>query len=272
MKYLFWNTHRNKNINPVICELAIENNVSFIILAEYDADSNELIGLSAQSGLSITEYMSCSERIKIFGVIADVDYRIDTDHAIIRIINNKDILCCVHLNSQIYSGNKEYREILIAQIVKDIQTVENELGTDNTIVVGDFNLNPYDVSFIDARYFHGIPVYEEARRKSRVIAGKEFFMFYNPMWNLLGDSRAPYGTYYYSGNDTVNTYWNLFDQVIIRPSLRDRFVSESLKILTETRSTFLLDHNGHPNIKISDHLPIVFEIREDYHEQETQHK
>lgn len=263
LKFIFWNTHCNENINTIISELVTENDISIVILAEYTAEADELVGMLSLNDVEMKEYSSCCERIKILGKIEDVEPRLDTEHMTIQIINNTDILCCVHLNSQIYSGHKEHREILIEQIIKDIRNVENELSTENTIVVGDFNINPYDSSFIDARYFHGMPIYEETRRKSRTIAGKEFFMFYNPMWNLLGDSRQPYGTYYYSGNDTVNTYWNIYDQVIIRPALKGRFVSDSLKIITETSNRFLLDHNGHPDKKISDHLPIIFEIKED---------
>jgi len=263
LKYLFWNTHRNNNINDILSELIIENDISIVLLAEYTAEVKELINILAQKNLNLTEYGSCSERIKIFGRVESIQHRIDTDNAIIRIVNDKDILCCVHLNSKIYSGHEGYREILIEQIIKDIRDIEKELNTENTIVVGDFNINPYDSSFIDARYFHGIPVYEESKKKSRIIAGKEYYMFYNPMWNLLGDSQQPYGTYYHSGNDTINAFWNMYDQVIIRPALKDRFVNDSLKIIKETETRFLLDHNGHPDKNISDHLPIVFEIKEE---------
>ena len=179
------------------------------------------------------------------------------------------ILCCIHLNSKIYSDHEEIREIHMDQIIKDIQNVERELQSENTIVVGDFNINPYDASLINARYFHGIPIYEEAKRKSRIIAGKEFYMFYNPMWNLLGDAQEPYGTYYRSAADTFNPYWHIYDQVIIRPSLRSRFVDGNLKIITGSANVSLLDKNKHPNHSISDHLPITFEIKEDYHEQNT---
>ena len=57
--------------------------------------------------------------------------------------------------------------------------------------------------------------------------------------------------------------WNLYDQVIIRPALRERFVDDSLKIVTETQSKYLLDSNGHPDKVISDHLSIIFEIKEE---------
>lgn len=233
------------------------------MLAEYSADVSELLGLLAYHNVNMSEYRNCSERITILGEVQSIEPRTDTDHAIIRIINKKDILCCVHLNSKIFSGHEEYREILIEQIVNDIRNVEQELGTENTIVVGDFNLNPYDASFVNARYFHGLPVYADAKRKSRTVANKECYMFYNPMWNFLGDFKEPYGTYYHGGSDAINTFWNIYDQVIIRPALKDRFVNESLKIITETETRFLLNNRGHPNKKISDHLPIVFEIKED---------
>lgn len=263
MKYLFWNTHKNNGINDVLCELIVENDISMVCLAEYTAEAEDLIEKLSVQNIYMMEYGSCSERIKMFGTVKNIQYRTDTDHAVIRIINDKDILCCVHLNSKIYSSHEDIRKIHMDQIISDIQSVEQELQLENTIVVGDFNLNPYDSSLINARYFHGLPIYEETKRKSRVIAGKEFYMFYNPMWNLLGDAQEPYGTYYYAGNDPVNTYWNIYDQVIIRPALRSRFVEGSLKIIKETSTRFLLDSKGHPDKKISDHLPIVFEIKED---------
>lgn len=263
MRILFWNTHKNESINGTICELVIENNVSIVVLAEYTADVNELINMLYSQNIKMSQFtcIGC-DRIKIIGNISNVEPGLQTTHSSIQIINNEYILCCVHLNSQIYSGNQENREILIERIVNDIQSIENELCTNNTIVVGDFNINPYDLSCIDARYFHGIPIYEDAKREKRTVAGKEFSMFYNPMWNFLGDAKQPYGTYYHAGSDVVNTYWNIYDQVIIRPSLREKFVDESLKIITETETKYLLDNKGHPDKNISDHLPIIFEIKE----------
>lgn len=198
-----------------------------------------------------------------------IEPQLQTDYASIQVIGRDTILCCVHLNSQIYSDHVSRREIVIEQIINDILKLENGLNTTNTIIVGDFNINPYDNSCVNARYFHGIPIYEDAMRESRNIAGKEFRMFYNPMWNFLGDFKEPYGTYYRSAADTFNPYWHIYDQVIIRPSLRSRFVDGNLKIITGSANVSLLDKNKHPNHSISDHLPITFEIKEDYHEQNT---
>lgn len=175
MKYLFWNTHKNIDINPILRDLITENCISIVVLAEYTADINDLIRLLYDSGV----------------------------------------------------------------IMEHIPTV----GCDRIHILG--------------------------RIESRNIAGKEFRMFYNPMWNFLGDFKEPYGTYYRSAADTFNPYWHIYDQVIIRPSLRSRFVDGNLKIITGSANVSLLDKNKHPNHSISDHLPITFEIKEDYHEQNT---
>lgn len=265
MRYLFWNTHRNEQINSVLCELVCENKASIVILAEYTAAIDELLTMLATCGVKMKRYCSICPRITLLGTVDNVELRTDTDHTTIQIVNGKDILCCVHLNSKLHTNHEGYREILIESIIRDIQEIEDDLGTENSIIVGDFNINPYDTSCIDARFFHGIPVLAEAERKTRSVAGKEFRMFYNPMWNFLGDYTSPYGTYYCNTSGIQNTYWHIFDQVIIRPALKNRFVKESLKILTETSTRYLLDHNGHPDKGISDHLPIFFEIKEEHH-------
>lgn len=268
MKFLFWNTHRNKDINSILCDLIIENKISIAILAEYVADMQDLIMHLNINGVSMRKIMTTGcERIQMLGSIGIyIEPKKQTDHSSIQFVDKNIILCGVHLNSQIYSDNIERREIEIENIVHDILLIENELETKNTIVVGDFNINPYDKSCVSARCFHGIPIYEEAIRESRTIEKKEYHMFYNPMWNFLGDFTEPFGTYYHSSSDTVNPYWNIYDQVIIRPTLRKRFVDENLKIIIKTSNFSLLDKKKHPDCAISDHLPITFEITEENHE------
>ena len=164
----------------------------------------------------------------------------------------------------IFGSSDGMREIAIQHIVTDIESTEKEIGTENSIILGDFNANPYDNECLKANQFHAIPYYKETLKGTRTIAGEEFKMFYNPMWKFLGNSKEPFGTYYYSGNDLKNAFWNIYDQVVIRPSLKARFIDSNLQILTKSQSYCLLNKQGHPKKKkISDHLPIIFEILED---------
>lgn len=265
MKVLFWNTNKNPNINRVLCEIIAENNISLVVLAEYEGEICKLSKELAEIGINMQEYLTVGcDRIKIMGVELNISPGRQTDYASFQIIDNKDIFCCIHLPSQIYNNANGMRKVAIDRIVADVCSTEKEIGTDNTIILGDFNINPYDNDCLNADKFHAIPYCKEIlKRNKRIIAGEEFEMFYNPMWNFFGDWKKPFGTYYYSGNNVENAFWNIYDQVIIKPSLSKRFVNSSLKILTECKICSLLNRQGHPNKKISDHLPITFEILED---------
>ena len=61
-----------------------------------------------------------------------------------------------------------------------------------------------------------------------------------------------------------NFYKHIFDQVIVSADMVKYFDKDNLKIVAETSSGVLADGKGIPNRKeYSDHLPIVFGIKED---------
>ena len=44
------------------------------------------------------------------------------------------------------------------------------------------------------------------------------------MWSLYGDLyHEPVGTYYYKNAELVNYQWNIFDQILMRPKLINKF-------------------------------------------------
>lgn len=266
MRILFWNTHNNEKINPILAEIILEQRISVVALAEYTADASELLELLSDNQVYMTPYFTAGcNRIKLFGTVDDVSPGAHTTYASIQIMEKRDIFCCVHLPSKMHADSSK-RGIAVSRIVREIEALEAKYGTKNTIVVGDFNANPYEPECLEAQFFHGIPVSKEADRKSREVVGEVFNMFYNPMWNFLGDFDSPPGTYYLCTNNAACPYWNIFDQVIIRPDIRHRFVDKALRIIDKTTTLYLTDKKGHPDTDISDHLPIVFEIKEEKHE------
>ena len=263
MKIAFWNTHGNESINSIICDIILEKSIDIFVLAEYRADGQDLVQQLLQYNIQLKQYFTSGcERIVMFGVISNVMPGIQDKYYSVQIVDKRYILCGMHLPSQIYANHQERRNIIIDRIVKDINDLEKELKSEDTILVGDLNENPYEAGCLGASKFHGIPSGDDSMKGSRIIMDQQFKMFYNPMWNLFGDFHYPPGTYYYSGNDVNNTYWNVFDQVMIRPSLRERFVNDKLEILVGTEKVSFVDQNKHPCKRISDHLPIIFEIQE----------
>lgn len=45
MKILFWNVHKNRNINRYIASIVGDNKIDILVMAEYNADENELYAL-----------------------------------------------------------------------------------------------------------------------------------------------------------------------------------------------------------------------------------
>ena len=259
MRFLFWNTHNNDSINNVLTEVIVENRVDVVVLAEYTANLNDLCFRLDLQGIRMWQYPAgVNNRLTIIGSPINVSAETQTPYESIQFINDDLILCCIHLPSKIYTKGSQTRRAATHRIVEDIKGLEKKRNTKNTVVVGDFNVNPYEKECMGFEYFYGIP-YIDKGRTSREIAEVEYEFFYNPMWNFLGDFQEPYGTYYSSGSDT---YWNILDQVIIRPSLKSRFKNDALRIVVRTANTILINSNGHPNKRISDHLPIVFEVED----------
>ena len=113
---------------------------------------------------------------------------------------------------------------------------------------------------VGAPAFHGMMAKALAERGEREVAGRSYRFFYNPMWGIFGDRTAgPAGTYYLSSAKPVNYYWNVYDQVLLRPELMDSL--EDLRILVSDGAESLLTNRGLPNDnRGSDHLPLLFRL------------
>jgi hypothetical protein len=100
--------------------------------------------------------------------------------------------------------------------------------------------------------------------KSRQVYFEEKAYFYNPTWYLHGNPKLNImGSYYLHSNEPTNYFWNLFDQVIMRPSLIEYFNLDELSLITKinTSERSLLNQNGRPNkVNYSDHLPLKFNL------------
>jgi len=120
-------------------------------------------------------------------------------------------------------------------------------------------MNPFEDGVVSTNGFHGVASRRIAEKRKRTVQKREYPFFYNPMWNFFGDATpGPPGTYYYKESDF---FWNMFDQVLVRPDLLPFFSNEDLKILTSDGNTSFLSSQGVPDVNVvSDHLPIFFKL------------
>jgi len=269
MRLLFWNTGRLNNAQ-LLATLAREHKADLLIFAEPGTHLAHLLpalNTGEPSQFFPDDSPGLSDRLQILYRYAPSAVHIVQDTFDIAIRNitpplhSSILLIAAHLSSKLYLKSED-QLISTPRFARIIEDAENMVGHSRTIVVGDFNMNPFEAGMVGAEGLHAVMDRRIALRSTRSVRGQEYRFFYNPMWNLLGDRNQSPGSYYYDSGSYVNYYWNIFDQVLLRPDLLQTFSPETdVRILKSINGTQLTrEHDGRPDRQISDHLPIVLNI------------
>lgn len=263
MNFLFWNTN-NRNVDDVLIDLIINESLDIVILAEYVRDSTSLLKKLMKRDV---EYYKLSnigcKRINIFTRLtpSHFKYSSECEYYTIRELKQPGhlnlLMAFVHLPSKLYMTESDQLQETIC-FKEELERAEAKNDNRNSIVLGDFNMNPFEPGMIAASSMHSIPCSKTAKKGTRTIKGRDHTMFYNPMWNLFGDFNEKPGTYFHSSSMYNAIFWNMPDQIILRPHLVQYFDKDSLKIIDSTPTQKLTNLKGHPNV--SDHLPIMFSM------------
>lgn len=267
--FLFWNIFNKENLTDRIIRIVNYYNVDIIILTECKIKESEiLLKLNEKKTLFFFNNSRIPKhKIKIFSKFNDKYFHpvLETRNKRLTIrklklpATNEILVAALHLISKCeFERSQNFEVIPYAQ---ELINAENVTGHKNSIIVGDFNMNPFEDGMIAGNGFNSVMSRKIAESEKRTIQGKEYIYFYNPMWNFFGDIEEPLGTYYYNRNEHINFYWNIFDQVLIRPSLINMFDLKRFKILDKDGMFSLLNNQGLPDKKSgSDHLPILFSL------------
>ena len=106
-------------------------------------------------------------------------------------------------------------------------------------------MNPFEPGVVAAGGLHAVMSREVASRRVNRDQGRNYPFFYNPMWNHFGDANSETaGSYFYNASEHVSYYWNVFDQVLIRPELAEKFDPNSLQILKSAGKSSLVRGDG----------------------------
>lgn len=256
---LFWNTN-NKPLQNQIANLVRLHNVDILILAEFGVEVETMLEVLNQNDSTLFYYSPSNqcERIHIFSKFGNTlgvlrDYPRLTVRTFEANGYEPFVLGALHLPSKMYMTN--FDQLTYAENVhQSIRSIETAIGHQRSLLIGDFNMNPFDIGMVSPKGFNATMSRIIARKISRVFQNEELYYFYNPMWNFLGDFRhIVQGTYNYS----KYYQWHLFDQVLIRPALFEYIIWESIDILTTDGQTNFLKSDQKINKNItSDHLPI----------------
>jgi endonuclease/exonuclease/phosphatase family metal-dependent hydrolase len=171
------------------------------------------------------------------------------------------LLAMVHFPSKLFcSEDSQAQEC--TELARMIDNVEQRVGHYRTVLVGDLNMNPFEKGVVGAAGLNATMVRREALKDSRTVQKRSYRYFFNPMWRHFGDGQhAPPGTYHYDSHEHITYFWNVFDQVLVRPSLTENVPADGIRIVDRIGELSLLSSKGIPDVSAgSDHLPLVFEV------------
>jgi hypothetical protein len=279
VKILFWNYNIGKGAsmlkesgrgNP-LARLVKHQGVDVLILADCQLTSDEVLASMSEVGLEFSGADLPHSRVRFFGRLAGPelvpvlsDNRLDFFRLIVEGFEEV-LIGAIHFYGRRDVPSQQSRHAKVARHYRTLVEAERQVGHDQTLIVGDFNMTPDEMGMVDPEHaFGALMTWDLARVHSDPDHGGSP-RFYNPMWSLMGRSHAP-GTYYWGSTDPYNIYWYCLDGVIVRPSLRYVFRDETLSILAT-----IPDRDGriiplfrpvekHWKVEFSDHLPIFFEL------------
>lgn len=262
IKIAFWNVG-TRAPSADIAAVAAETHADIIALAELRKGDRSLVAhnLCARTGRSYSQIEN-SFRIPMFTSLPlrDATALRETRHGTfikVRQIQEEEksfLLVIVHLPSKAGGDPSSFTHRLRSEIEEE----EKKIGHARTIVMGDFNMEPYDRGLVSSEGLHATMCRSIARRRSRIVRGVERRFFYNPMWSLLGDAtRGPPGSFYYRKNYPEVIFWQMIDQVIMRPEAIDIVNIDSIRFITFSSEYEIATRDGKPSM--SDHFPLIME-------------
>lgn len=275
-RFLFWNMGR-KSLEESLFRLAHNHRVDVLLLAEMGLPAGQIL----EEVLNRDEVLyfapatpkPAREKVRIFTRFEGELLRHEENHAKFRwTISQLELpgveavlVVAVHLDSKMVY-NPDSQSSVCRDLAEQIRQVETRLGHRRTLVIGDFNLNPFETGLVGLKNLNAEPTRLKAQNKIRIENRQEFTYFYNPMWNFFGDeTRGPAGTFYFNSFQPVRMGWNMLDQLLLRPALLRCFDIERLQILEGDGVNSFLTRDtkiprGRKNNAWSDHLPILFDL------------
>lgn len=260
MNILFWNLKNNDNSHYIINLIRIHN-IEIAVFCEYNNLNKEIIEKELPNFSFSTGMNGCEKVIFLFksSIINEVRresnryamYSFEYDSTSYTIVG-------LHLPDQ-RSADSDARKDVIGDLMRELVELEKESNNCNTIIIGDFNAGPFDSELTQKNMFNAVP-FKDIIKKQEVIEfqHKRYRRFYNPMVHYISESTKQYGSIYHTGGSST-VVWYTFDQVIVRNPLVESI--NNVSYCKSIGNTDLISKNGIPKANISDHLPLIVELR-----------
>ena len=260
-----------RDLRALIARAVVERDVDIVLLAESGvADGEMAAALTAANGQSYAAVSDAADKIRLFTRLPVAVWQkrqadaVNGRMAIWSVVVGRHpgiLLAAAHFVPKGPSSNSGDQALLAVELAKEISRVEQGVGHERTLVVGDLNMNPFENGVTGANALHAVMTRKLAAKAQRTVQGNPYRFFYNPMWGHFGDrTDGPPGTYYHRPPSMTELFWHMYDQVLLRPSLMG--LLDDLTILDRIDGESLLTPGfGVPyRQRYSDHLPLAFNL------------
>lgn len=285
---MFWNIDKKSAFENTICEVVKNEKVDLLLLIEANNIKDSLIESSTSlkrksspnpadensktprfysnnKGFKLNHYHTYPNTKRMSFYFLDIPKK------------QKILLCGLHLRSKLMRRTET--QVSEASVINSyIKAIEKKIPKRRTIILGDFNVNPFELGMISPLGFNATLSKVIASSGPREFIKDDYNYFYNPMWNFIGDInyqngnlKLPGGYYYKNNDDVTQTFWNLFDNILLRPDLIDEIDLSSISILETSGASGSATFHKFLNVvsdeyqidrpNYSDHLPITFNIK-----------
>ncbi len=272
-RIIFWNVNK-KDLTSFVCSITASTNADAVVLLENNVPIKKTLQ-ALQTNISEDFYHpnalpeSTGQKFHCFCRKRELDLsethnESRTSVRELKIGRHRTLLVLVH-GVDIRNHDPQTRQSLVQELAGMMKFVQKDKKTDKLILLGDFNMNPFDSGMTLAAGLNAMMTKACVERGYRKYHSNRYDFYYNPMWSLFGDNTdGPAGTIY--DTSSQGPYgWSMLDQVIIHHSVVGLF--HSVKILTKAGAESLMNTKGRPDkVNASDHFPILVNFCEDHNE------
>lgn len=259
LNFLFWNV-RGRDATAHITALIDEHAVDVVVLAEPPRSPQ----LRSRAGFHVPSTADDRCLVAVRRARCELrpleSYSHYTFYRLDGATHPSLTLVAVHAPSKLFYSAAD-QLAFACDLRLDLGAVERRQQHQRTVVVGDFNMDPFEPAMVGTTGLHAVLGRDIAERGARTVAGRRHDFFFNPMWSLMGRPALP-GSYFYRGARPIEYFWHTFDQVLLRPALLPAWTDGDARIISTTTLGSLLTAKRRPDgERLSDHLPLLFRLR-----------
>lgn len=259
MTIIYWNTHNIQDLK-IIEELLKNKKPDILFLSEFDI-SILISNISTLTNLNyeISYNPGCDKIVTIKNINIHLEPSLQSTDFTVYYYKKNDIhIISLHLPSQLHRHMDDLKETIREFRLEIDNEIGNSLDT-KILVIGDFNVNPYETPMIN---FDGFLASNAKFGRKTIKRRVTKSTYYNPTWKLYASEKFP-GTKFYnrpSGSSYDITEFHYLDQVVLSRAFLDEVKDDKIYVLEKTKNIDLINKKTNRIIKGIDHLPLVYQF------------